>query len=90
MLKRITMTLVLITILTALYGCGNSRTQYTVNDGEQGVSVLDSETPEATPITEPNTKSDGIDAGKIKQHTETTTDEKVIPQWDILNDNNYF
>lgn len=88
MLKRITMTLVLITILTALYGCGNSRTQYTVNDGEQGVSVLDSETSEATPITEPNTKSDGIDAGKIKQHTETTTDEKVIPQWDILNDNN--
>lgn len=88
MIKRIAMTLVFSIVLAALCGCGNRRTQNTVNEGVQEYYMIDSEIPETTPMTEPNTTNDGIDAGKIKQSTETIADEKVIPQWDILNDNN--
>ena len=88
MLKRIAMTLVFITVLAVLYGCENRRVQNTVNESEQEYYMIDSEIHETIPITEPNTTNDVIEPGKIKQSTETTVVDKVIPQWDIMNDNN--
>lgn len=88
MTRIIAIALVFITILTLLCGCGNGRAQYTVDDGKQGVSIADNDTLETTPKTESDTTNNSIDAGKIKQSTETTPAEKDIPQWDIKNDNN--
>ena len=85
-MKRIAMTLVFITVLSALCGCGNRRTQNAVNEGEQDYYMIESEISETIPLTEPNTTNDGIDNGKIKRSTETTVVDKVIPQWDIKND----
>ncbi len=75
--------LTLISVLLFSNGCNNKSASNVISlyESEQSVDLSDNDS------YEDNTTNDNIDAGKIKQTTDTISDEPDIPKWDIKNNN---
>ena len=88
MKKRTFVIIMIIAIIFSLCGCNKHISNYPNDNPEkqdayhQDEYIIDENTDES------NTEGEIIDAGKIKQETEISTDNVEIPFWDIKKDNN--